>query len=212
MKQTTNEKTPDYISDDAVIIKKMRLLKKLNRQQAGLLFDFSFKYIEKLENGRGPITVEKFREFQEKYGFSDNQVEDLRTGKIEAPTDANCIRKRITCEKRQDKRFRHRRITRECKVLKELRLRIKLDQASASKKCGLGKNTIGWIENGRVTLTQKKIAHIVESYGFSMELFNQLLKVNPLKHEMIEQCCQIISEMDENKLRAIQPMLQSISA
>lgn len=60
-----------YISDYAVLITKMRLLRKLNRQQAGLLFDFSFKNIERLENGRGRITPEKFKEFQQKYDFSD---------------------------------------------------------------------------------------------------------------------------------------------
>ncbi|MAZ46936.1 MAG: hypothetical protein CME65_00140 [Halobacteriovoraceae bacterium] len=211
MENPVTVKNIEYISNNAVLIKKMRLLKRLNRQQAALLFGFSYNLIEKLENGRGKISTERFRQFQEVYGYSDREVEDLRSGKIEAPTDANCIRKRITTEKRLDKRFCHRQITRECKVLKELRLRVNLDQYSASKKCGLGKNTIGWIENGRVTLTEKKIRKIVEAYGFTMELFNQLIKVNPLRHEMIEQCQSIISKMDENKLRAIMPMLQSMA-
>lgn len=211
MKEITEVINQDYISNHAIILKKMRLLRRLNRQQAGLLFDFSFKYIEKLENGRGPITPERFREFQENYGFSDREVEDLRSGKLEAPMDANCIRRTFPTNRRLDKRFRHRRITRECKVLKELRLGLNLDQYSASKRCGFGKNTIGWIENGRVTLTDKKIRKIVEAYGFRMELFNQLLKVNPLRHEMIDQCNEIISSMDENKLRAIMPMLQTIN-
>lgn len=211
MKEITEVITQDYISNNAILLKKMRLLKRLNRQQAGLLFDFSFKYIEKLENGRGPITPERFREFQENYGFSDREVEGLRSGKLVAPTDANCIRRTISTDKRLDKRFRHKRITRECIVLKELRLRLNLDQYSASNRCGFGKNTIGWIENGRVTLTDKKIRKIVEAYGFTMELYNQLLKVNPLRHEMIEQCSEIISNLDENKLRVIMPMLQSMN-
>jgi transcriptional regulator with XRE-family HTH domain len=212
MKTNLEEKNIDYISDDAIILKKMRLLKRLNRQQAALLFGFSHNLIEKLENGRGRVTKERFRQFQEVYGYSDIEVEGLRSGKIDAPTDPNCIRKRITTEGRKDKRFNHRQITRECKVLKELRLRINLDQYSASKKCGFGKNTIGWVENGRITLTDKKIRAIVEAYGSTMELFNQLLKVNPLRHEMIEQCNEIISAMDENKLRAIMPMLQSMTS
>ena len=199
-----------YITNDAIILKKMRLLRRLNRQQAALLFGFSFNLIEKLENGRGNITKERFMDFQEKYGFSEREVEELRSGKLAAPTDANSIRKRTSTDKRADKRFRHRHITRECKVLKELRLRLKLDQYCASKKCGFGKNTIGWIENGRVTLNEKKIVHIVSSYGFSMELFNQLLKVSPLHHEMIEDCQKFISEMDENKLRVLMPMIQSM--
>lgn len=212
MKANIEEKNIDYIADDAILLKKMRLLKRLNRQQTALLFGFSHNLIEKLENGRGNITIERFKQFQEMYGFSDREVEDLRSGKTQAPTDANCIRKRITTDKRLDKRFRHRHITRECKVLKELRLRINIDQISASKKCSLGVNSIGWMENGRVQLTEKKIRKIVEAYGFTMELFNQLLKVNPLRHEMIEQSNEIISGLDENKLRIIMPMLQSMAS
>ncbi|MFT6630581.1 MAG: hypothetical protein ACJAS4_000519 [Bacteriovoracaceae bacterium] len=67
------------------------------------------------------------------------------------------------------------------------------------------------MENGRVSLTDKKIRNIVTSYGYTMELFNQLIKVNPLRHEMIEHCSEIISGMDESKLRVIMPMLQSMN-
>jgi len=188
----------------------MRLLKKLNRQQAGVLVDNSSKNLERLENGRGSISIEKFREFQEKYGFSDFEIEALRSGKIEASTDANPVRNKDKIKNRPDRRFCHRRISRECKVLKELRLQKNIDQYSASKLCGIGKNSIGFIENGRVTLTDKKICLIVGTYGFSMEYFNQLLKVPLLRHEIIEQCQNIIEKMDENKLRIILPMLQSM--
>ena len=57
-----------FVSDYAILLKKMRLLRRLNRGQASLLLDFSFKNLERLKNGRGNISVERFREFQEKYG------------------------------------------------------------------------------------------------------------------------------------------------
>jgi transcriptional regulator with XRE-family HTH domain len=201
-----------FISDHAVLIKKMRLLKRLTRQQAAeLYFDFSFKTIEKLENGRGPITIEKFREFQEKYGFSDNDVEAIRTGKIQVSSDANSIRKKITTEKRKDRRFCHRQVTRECKVLKEMRIQKGLDQYSASELCRFGVNTVGFIENGRVALTDRKLNHIVETYGFTMEYFFQLLKLPLLRHEMVEDGQSILGNMDDNKLRVVLPMLQSMA-
>jgi len=210
MKQLNLGSDLPILSDYAVLIKKMRLLRRLNRQQAGLLFDFSFKNIERLENGRGPISTEKFKAFQDKYGFSDFEIEQLRSGKIQAPTDANSIRKRNLPNTRPDRRFCKRKITRECKVLKEMRLIKKIDQYEASKICGLGKNAIGFIENGRVILTDKKIRSIVMSYGFSMELFYQLLKTNPLRHEMIEVGQEILNNLDENKLRIILPILQNM--
>ncbi len=211
MEHTNTIENFKALSDYAVLIKKMRLLKNLNRQQAGVLVDNSTKNLERLENGRGNISTEKFREFQEKYGFSDLEIESLRSGKIEAPADANSIKKKDKIRNRPDRRFCHRRISRECKVLKELRLQKNIDQYSASKLCGIEKNSIGFIENGRVTLTDKKICLIVGTYGFSMEYFHQLLKVPLLRHELIEQCRDIIEKMDENKLRIIMPMLQSMS-
>ena len=203
-----NEQT--FLSDYAVLLKKMRLLKNLTRQQAGILFDFSYKNIERLENGRGAITVEKFKEFQEKYGFSDSQIEALRSGKVRASLETNSTKKNCQSKNRPDRRFCHRRITRECKVLKEMRLLKNINQYEASKLCGIGINSIGFIENGRVALTDKKILQIVGSYGFTMEYFNQLLKVSPLRHEIIEECQKIIERMEENKLRIIMPMLQSM--
>ena len=77
--------------------------------------------------------------------------------------------------------------------------------------CKTDRRTIGFIENGRVTLDKNRIREIVESYGYTMELFNQLLNVNPLKHEMAEQCHKIIDEIGENKLRMIMPMLESMA-
>lgn len=200
-----------FIYDFAVLIKKMRLLRRLTRQQAALLFDFSFKYIEKLENGRGEISVERFKDFQSKYGFSESEVDAIRNGTIEVSTNANSIRKKITTEKRKDRRFCHRRISRECKVLKELRIQKGLDQYSASTLCQLDKRAIGFIENGRVSLTDKKTRHIVEVYGFTMELFFQLLKLPLLRHEMVEEGQALLAKMDDNKLRIVIPMLQSMA-
>lgn len=151
------------------------------------------------------------RTFQEKYGFSDNDVDAIRTGKIQVSSDANSIRKIITTDKRKDRRFCYRKIDRECKVLKELRLQKDLDQYSASKKCQYGERVIGFIENGRVSLTEKKVRHIVETYGFTMEYYHQLLRQPLLRHEMIDQCHSKITKMDENKLRIVMPMLQSMS-
>ena len=201
-----------FISDYAILIKKMRLLKRLTRQQAAELhFGFGFKTIEKLENGRGMISLEKFKEFQEKYNFSDNDVEAIRTGKIQVSSDANSIRKKITTEKRKDRRFCHRQITRECKVLKEMRTQKGLDQYSASKLCRFDKSAIGFIENGRVALTDKRLKHIVEAYEFTMEYFFQLLRLPLLRHEMVEEGQALVATMNDDKLRIVIPMLQSMA-
>lgn len=64
--------------------------------------------------------------------------------------------------------------------------------------------------SGTKRLTDKKILQIIGAYGFTMEYFNRLLKVVPLRHELIEDGQKILESMDENKLRVILPMLQSM--
>ncbi len=201
-----------FISDFAVLIKKMRLVRKLRRKQAAHFLPFDHKNLEKLENGRGNISTEQFKMLQSTYGFSDSEVEALRLGKYKAVEKAQEPKHKITTKNRNDRRFCHRKITRECKVLKEMRMMKDIDQYTASKDCCFGRNTIGFIENGRVTLTEKKIRHVVETYGFTMELFQQLLKQPLLRHEIIEQCQEILTKLDENKLRVIFPMLQSMAS
>ena len=201
-----------FISEYAVLIKKMRLIRKLRRKQAAHFLPFDHKNIEKLENGRGNISLEQFKLFQSTYGFSDSDVEALKNGKYKAIEKINEPKQRITTKNRKDRRFCHRRITRECKVLKEMRQMKNIDQYTASKDCGFGRNAIGFIENGRVTLTEKKVHHIVSTYGFTMELFQQLLKQPLLRHELIEQSQEILGKLDENKLRVIFPMLQSMAS
>jgi transcriptional regulator with XRE-family HTH domain len=199
------------ISNYALLIKKMRLLRKLDRRQAAILFEFSYKNIEKLENGRGQITVGKFKLFQNRYGFSDKEIQDILSGKLPDSDEEIGKQNQKINDGRKNRRFCHRQISRECRVLKELRLLKNLDQVSASKLCGFGKNTIGFIENGRISLTEKRILHIVMAYGQTMELFNQLLKLPQLRHEMVNQCNKLISTLDDNKLRIVLPMLQSMS-
>jgi DNA-binding XRE family transcriptional regulator len=213
MKTTTTENSAsqNFISEYAVLIKKMRLVRKLQRKQAAHFLPFNHKNIEKLENGRGDISLEQFKLFQSTYGFSDTDLDALRSRKYKAFEKEQEPKKKITTKSRKDRRFCHRRITRECKVLKEMRTLKDIDQYTASKECKFGRNTIGFIENGRVTLTEKKIHHIVETYGFTMELFQQLLKQPLLRHEIIEQSQDILSKLDENKLRVIFPMLQSMA-
>ncbi len=208
-KNTTSQ---TFISEFAVLIKKMRLVRKLRRKQAAHFLPFDHKNIERLENGRGNISVEQFKMFQSTYAFSDSDLEALRLGKYKAIEKAQEPKQKITTKNRKDRRFCHRKITRECKVLKEMRLLKGIDQYTASKDCKYGRNTVGFIENGRVTLTEKKIRHIVETYGFTMELFQQLLKQPLLRHEIIEQCQEILLKLDENKLRIIQPMLLSMAS
>lgn len=195
----------------ALLIKKMRLYKKLTRDEAAKLFPFGYKNIEKLENGRGKVTDDLLKQFQKGYELSDEVVHAIIINEIAVSEDANSIRLRNHDPRRKSKRFRQRIISRECAVLKELRLLRNLEQGQASTLCGFSKRKVGFIENGRISLTKNRVEHMVISYGFTMEYFNQLLKLDLLRHELIERSIEILKKLDDNKLRILYPMLTSMA-
>src|ERR1700677_4717832 len=93
--QNANELKGSVISDN-IVIKKMRLVRKLGRKEAALIFNYSRSSIEKIENGRGKLTPERVRKFVEGYGFTSNQFMDLKLGRLDddllMPTEIKKVR------------------------------------------------------------------------------------------------------------------------
>jgi len=201
----TQEQTKNsLLSDNAVLLKKMRLLKKLSRKQAGMLFNVSFKTIEKLENGRGIIPNERLMTFAAAYGFNFSDLQIIKEGKMGERLLSSCI---PTDPKLRKRRFCKKMITKECKILRELRLSANISQYKAGKLCGYNLSTIGHIENGRIQLAKNKIEHIVKVYGFNMQKFENLMMSSDLRHENISKCLNIIKKIDDSKLKAVLTLL-----
>jgi len=79
-----NTTSQAFISEFAVLIKKMRLVRKLRREQAPHFLPFDHKNLEELENGRGNISMDQFKMLHSTYGFSDSDADVLRLGKYRA--------------------------------------------------------------------------------------------------------------------------------
>ena len=76
--------------------------------------------------------------------------------------------------------------------------------------CGYSRPAIGHIENGRIELDRERIAHIVNSYGVEMERFNEALKMDEQRDELIELCVQKIKELSGNKLELVKGLLATM--
>ncbi len=196
-----------HLSTNSVLLKKMRILKKLSRQQAGIMFNVSFKTIEKLENGRGMISDEKLMTFAAAYGFTFTDLQLIKEGKIGDRLLKADVSEIPRDPKRRDRRFCQKIIVKECKVLRELRLMAGITQYRAGEVCGYNMSTIGHIENGRIRIPRDRIEHIVKVYGFTMQKFDELLASSELRHEVLDQCTGIINRLDDSKLRAVQALL-----
>lgn len=206
--ENLNEHISGPISD-AVAIKKMRLLRKMNRKEAALLFSYSRSSIEKVENGRGKLTPDRVRRFAEAYGFTMNQFFDLKLGKLPEGFQPTVAPKKIRIIEHVELRRSYKKlITDEVRALRIFRKRKGLSQYGASEMCGWSSATIGHIEQGRIELTEERIKHILGAYGFTLKEFYESVRSGIRREEVEEVCLKLIQRLDDNRLLAVKGILE----
>lgn len=210
MQQIQNqiENVSDPISD-AVAIKKMRLLRKLKRKEAALIFSYSRSSIEKVENGRGKLTPDRVRRFVDGYGFTWNQFLDLKLGKQPQGIEVLVATKKIRIIEHVELRRSYQKIiTKEVRTLRIFRRRKEITQQEASKLCGWCSPTIGHIEQGRIELTEDRIKHILNAYGFTLKEFYESVRSDIQREQIEEECAKFIQRLDDNRLLLVKGILE----
>jgi len=199
------------ITKDTIGVKRVRVLRGLSRREAAEIFKCSAKTIEKWENGRLELTPERIKKIVHGYGTTMREYRGIRH---DNKTDFKELESSIFKSKKisnKERRSYQNIITKEVRVLRILRTLKNLSQDKASSLCGYARATIGHIEQGRIELSQEKIIHIVNSYGYSIENFNELLSENILRDEVLENCGKMMKKLTEEKLRVVENLLVSLS-
>lgn len=210
MQQIENQNDPvSSPISDAVAIKKMRLLRKMKRKEAALLFSYSRSSIEKVENGRGKLTPDRVRRFVEAYGFTWNQFLDLKLGKQLDGFQSPVVPKKIRIIEHVELRRSYKKIvTDEVRALRVFRKRKEISQYKASEICGWSSPTIGHIEQGRIELTENRIKHILNAYGFTLKEFYESVRSGIKREEVEEECIKLIQRLDDNRLMLVKGILE----
>ncbi|MBL7664840.1 MAG: helix-turn-helix transcriptional regulator [Bacteriovoracaceae bacterium] len=197
------------ITKEVIAFKKMRELKNLSRKEAAPLVGVTFKLIEQVENGRVEITQRRIIQYCNAYGFSIEQFKDIcegRLGKIKNEIHKN---KPKVIENNNLRRSYKTIITKEIRVLEALRKIKGISQDKASYLCGYSRCTIGHIENGRIEVSKRRIEHIVKSYGFKMKEFDDYMKSNVLRTDVIEECYLLLQKLSNEKLKTFRSLLEN---
>lgn len=186
-------------------LRRSRELMKVTRNELALRLNLSPKAIEKYESGRAIINQEKIQAVLGALGLSPEDFEKIRRGK-------GCgLKKKVkTVFTNKERRSYQRIITKEVRILKILRQMKNLSQDQASSVCGYSRPSIGHIENGRITLDQKRIEHIVESYGMQMSEFHRLMREEIIRDEIIKNSLDIMKSLSEEKLKMVNSLLQNL--
>lgn len=199
------------VKEFSIVIRKMREINNLTRKQAGVIFNLSHKTIEKLENGRGAIDEERLLSFAKGYGFSNADLLKIQSGQYQKDLTIN-MKSEERCEIRSDRRFCRPNITKECKVLRQLRLDRGLSQYELSKLCGFGRNQIGYYECGRINLRRDVINKILKVLNYEYEYFLSLIEVKDLRYELIMDISQALNDLEMSSLSVVKSVINGFKA
>ena len=186
-------------------LKAIRLAREklgVTRHELAESLGISYKAVEKIENGRMPLSEDRKTEILKLLGIDEYRLKRIKKAGVVAPKE-----KTKTVLENSQRRSYRRIITKEVRVLKLLRIMKKLPQDKASVLCNYSRPTIGHIENGRIEIPMERIRHIVASYGYQFSKFEELMKEEVLRHEIIESCTEKLISLPEDKLKLVQSVL-----
>lgn len=189
----------------ATALKRARILKSLSRKDLAKKLNVSYKAIEKIENGRDKLSVERLQNIIKAIGITNEEFLKIKRGK--KITKSERVKIVIT---NNDRRSYRKLITKESQVLKSLRRLKDISQDQASALCGYSRATIGHIENGRITLDKERISHIVTCYGFTYSDFERNFHKAKLRDEIIDLCFSKMKKLSDEKLAIVWGMMESM--
>lgn len=188
----------------AKALKRAREMMKVTRFEMARRLNLSLEAIKKYEKGDVVIDEKKIQKYLEALDLTKEDYQKIKKGK-----GLSRNRKKKTVFTNQERRSYQRIITKEVRVLKILRQMKNLSQDQASSVCGYSRPSIGHIENGRITLAQNRIEHIVESYDLPISEFNRLMKEEIIRDEILTSSLEIMKRLPEDKLKIVNGLLQS---
>ena len=190
---------------NAKALRRAREMMKVTRLEMSSKLNLSLEAIKKYESGRAIIDEEKINKWLLALELSHEDFKKIKKGK-----GITRGRKVKTVISNSDRRSYQRIITKEVRVLKILRQMKNLTQDQASAVCGYSRPSIGHIENGRIEISMSRIQHIVSSYNFPFSKFEELMKEEFLRDEIIEKCTKKLINLSEDKLKLASSLIQNL--
>ena len=194
---------------ESTVLRRMRIFRKIHREDAAKIIERSPKLLERFENGRTNLSLEKKKQLVRRYRYTWEEYLRLLNNPDELPEmPARSVYKSKAMPRTEGRKYQ-KNITKEARVLKVLRQMKELTQPQAAAKCGWSRSCIDHLENGRVEISEEKISHILKSYGYSRMDFEDLREASILRDEVIAECLNILTKLDNDKLRAVKALLDN---
>lgn len=195
----------------ALALKAARLKRGLSRKDAAKLLGWSPGSFEQIENARCNISEARAQHILAAYEVTpEDFAQILRDPKRVIAQFCNDGRRDPSVE-RKPRRNHFKIVTKEVRVLRALRKRRQITQYEASRLCGYIPGGFGHVEVGRITLTPRRIEHILGSLGYTRADFDSLLAAPLLRDDLIEECHKAISQLPDSKLESALGILNALT-
>lgn len=203
------EKRSKALPPEVTVLRRMRILRGIHREQAAEVIRRSTKRIEQFENDRRSLSIEQKKLLVRRYRYTWEEYLRL----LKTPDELPDLPSRSTFKSKALPRTAGRKyqkqISKESRVLKIIREIHGWTQPQAAAKCGWSRSCIDHIENGRVEITEEKISLILSSYGHKRHLFDELMEAPFLRDEVVRECVEILKKLENNNLRAVKALLDN---
>ena len=100
----------------------------------------------------------------------------------------------------------------QAKIIRHMRLSKGLSMREAGAILGCSDSTICHYEHGRMDLAPKRIAQIVQAYGFAPEDFEAFMNGRTIPTPFRDECIAMVEALEETKLQAVHAVLKSLSS
>ena len=106
------------------------------------------------------------------------------------------------------KRGQYKRHSKEAEILRYMRMSRKISMRKAGKLNGCSDSAISQYEHGWMDVPKRKIQQLVQSYGYTIDEFNEFLhgKAVPVL-DLRKACVDLLDRLDESQLRAVHAVL-----
>lgn len=197
-------------NSDGPYLKQVRRLRGISIKEAAKLLGCSVSTIKRRESKKSNLSKSEVETFLLAYGTEYTQYLSLKLGKKVSIENLNPTRKLKIIEHHHLRRSYQKIISKEVEALIILRKRLGVSLQEACKLCGYSRSSVGAIENGRINLTEKRIKHIVASYGYKMKDFSNILtsKIDRIKIET--QCVEKIQKLSDKKIETLSHLINNL--
>ena len=104
-----------------------------------------------------------------------------------------------------------KQITKEAQILRHMRLSRKLSLIKAGRRLGISGSAIAHIEQGRMDLSRKRIATMIEAYEYSTADYMEFFDGKEVPRNFRDECIFLLRHCDESKVQMLYPIISNLA-